>query len=95
MSGGWGFFYPLSTIHQARTTMPHMPGSRLSIKGSAGLVVAFGTVVALLILLPAYRIFFAISLAIAAIVVVILRLWHKLRPVHLEEADDKRPLKLS
>ena len=71
-----------------------MTGPRLSIKGSAGLVVAIGTVVALLILLPAYRIFFAISLGIAAVVVVILYFWHKLRPVRLEEADDKRPLKL-
>jgi hypothetical protein len=63
-------------------------------KGSAGLVVAVGTVVALLILLPAYRIFFAISLGIAAIVTVILRLWHKFRPVRISDAEDKRPLKL-
>ena len=63
-------------------------------KGSAALVVAVGTVVVLLILLPAYRFFFAIGLAIAAIVTVILRLWHKLRPVRLDDAEDKHPLKL-
>ena len=39
-------------------------------KGTAALVVAVGTVVALLILLPAYRIFFAISVAIAIIVAI-------------------------
>jgi hypothetical protein len=64
-------------------------------KGSASLIVALATVVALLVLLPAYRIFFAISLGIAAVVVVILSIWHKLRPVRLDDPDDKRPLKLS
>ena len=63
-------------------------------KGTAGLVVAIATVVALLVLLPAYRIFFAISLGIAAIVVGILYFWHKLRPVRIDETDDKHPLKL-
>lgn len=66
----------------------------LSVKGSAALVVAIGTVLALLIFLPAYRIFFLISLGIAVIVVAILYLWHKLRPVRLEDVEDKRPLKL-
>lgn len=63
-------------------------------KGSAALLVAIGTVVALLVLLPAYRIFFAISLGIAIIVAVILYFWHKLRPVRLDDTNDKRPLKL-
>ena len=63
-------------------------------KGSASLVVALGTVVALLVLLPSYRIFFAISLGIAIIVAVILYFWHKFRPVRIDDSDDKRPLKL-
>lgn len=63
-------------------------------KGSAALLVAIGTVVALLVLLPAYRIFFAISLGIAIIMAVILYFWHKLRPVRPEDVEDKRPLKL-
>jgi uncharacterized membrane protein YesL len=71
-----------------------MPGPRFSLKGSAALIVALGTIAVLLVMLPAYRIFFGISLAIAAIVTVILRVWHKLRPVRLDEAEDKRPLKL-
>jgi len=63
-------------------------------KGTAGLVVAIATVVALLVWLPAYRIFFAISLGIAIIVAAILYFWHKLRPVRPEDVEDKRPLKL-
>ena len=63
-------------------------------KGSAALVVAIGTVVALLILLPAYRVFFAISVGIAIIVAATLYFWHKLRPVRPEDVEDKRPLKL-
>jgi hypothetical protein len=73
------------------TDRPH-PGS--SLKGPAGLIVAVATVVALLVFLPAYRIFFAISLGIALIVAAILHLWHKLHPVRLEDVDDKHPLKL-
>lgn len=71
---------------------PEQPGSGR--KGSAALVVAIGTVVALLILLPAYRVFFAISLGIAIIVAVILYFWHKFRPVRPEDVKNKRPLKL-
>jgi len=65
-----------------------------SLKGRAALVVAIGTVVALLIFLPAYRVFFAISLGIAIIVAAILYFWHKLRPVRPEDVDDKHPLNL-
>ena len=66
----------------------------MSLKGSAGLIVAVGTVVALLILLPGYRLFFAISIGIAIVVAAILYFWHKLRPVRPEDVEDKRPLKL-
>ena len=65
-----------------------------SLKGRAALIVAIGTVVALLIFLPAYRIFFAISLAIAVIVAAILYFWYKLRPVRPEDVDNNRPLNL-
>ena len=64
------------------------------LKGRAALIVAIGTVVALLIFLPVYRIFFAISLGIAIIVAAILYFWHKLRPVRPEDIEDKRPLNL-
>ena len=65
-----------------------------SLKGRGALIVAIGTVAALLIFVPAYRIFFAISLGIAIIVAAILYFWHKLRPVRPEDVDDKRPLNL-
>jgi hypothetical protein len=74
--------------------MAARPAFGLPVKGSAGLVVAVGTVVALLILLPAYRIFFAISVGIAIIVAAILYFWHKLRPIRPEDFDDKHPLNL-
>jgi hypothetical protein len=65
-----------------------------SLKGRAALIVAVGTVVGLLIFLPAYRIFFAISLGIAIVVAAILYFWHKLRPVRIDDTDDKHPLNL-
>ena len=64
------------------------------VKGRAALIVAIGTVVALLIFLPLYRIFFAISLGIAIIVAAILYFWHKLRPVRPEDIEDKHSLNL-
>ena len=66
----------------------------VSLEGRAALIVAVGTVIGLLVFLPAYRIFFAISLGIAAVVVVILYFWHKLRPVRIDDVDDKHPLNL-
>jgi len=65
-----------------------------SLKGRAALIVGIGTVVAPLIFLPAYRIFFAISLGIAIIVAAILHFWHKLRPIRPEEIEDNHPLNL-
>jgi hypothetical protein len=74
--------------------MAGRPQLAVSVKGRAGLVVAIGTVVALLVFLPAYRIFFVISVGIAIIVAAILYFWHKLRPVRPEDVDDKHPLNL-
>ena len=72
---------------------PH-PDSGSWKRGTAALIIAVATVVALLVFPPAYRIFFAISLGIAVVVVFILYLWHKLRPIRPEDVEDKRPLKL-
>ncbi len=66
----------------------------LSFKGSAGLIVAIAVVAILLIALPAYRLFFAISVGIGIVVAGILVLWHRLKPIKPEDVDDKRPLKL-
>jgi hypothetical protein len=71
----------------------HEPRGGISFKGTAGLVVAVSVVTLLLVALPAYRLFFVISVAIGVVVAGILYLWHKLKPVKSEDVD-KRPLKL-
>lgn len=69
------------------------PRTGIAFKGSAGLVIAIAVVVILLVALPAYRLFFVISVGIGVVVAAILYLWHKLKPVKPEDVD-KRPLKL-
>ena len=71
-------------------------GSRsgFSLKGSAGLVVAVVVVAILLIALPAYRLFFLISVLIGLIIAGGLALWHKLHPLKEEDIEPKRPLGL-
>jgi peptidoglycan biosynthesis protein MviN/MurJ (putative lipid II flippase) len=70
------------------------PEPRLSFRGSASVVVAVAVVAILLIWLPAYRLFFVISLAIGAVVAGILHLWGKYRPIKEEDVEQKRPLGL-
>ena len=67
---------------------------RISLRGSAALVVALAVVVILLIAFPAYRWFFAISVGIGVGVAAILFVWHKLRPIREEDVDNKHPLGL-
>jgi MFS family permease len=71
-------------------------GSRfgLSLKGSAGLIVAIVVVAVLLIALPAYRWFFLISVLIGLVIAGGLTLWHRLRPIKGEDVESKRPLGL-
>ncbi len=70
-------------------------GVRLSLKGSAGLFVAIAVVVILLIALPAYRLFFLISIAIGLGVAGILFFWHRYKPIkEADVQDSKRPLGL-
>ena len=66
----------------------------ISIRGSAGLVVAIAVVAILLISFPAYRWFFLISVAIGIVVAGILFLWRKYVPIKEEEVENKRPLGL-
>jgi cytosine/uracil/thiamine/allantoin permease len=70
------------------------PAPRFSLKGKLGLIVAVAVVVILLVALPAYRIFFAISVAIGVVVAGILYLWNKYRPVKEAEEENKKPLGL-
>ena len=71
-------------------------GSRFgfSLKGSAGLIVAVVVVAVLLIMLPAYRWFFLISVLIGLVIAGGLALWHKLHPIEDEDVEPKRPLGL-
>ncbi len=70
--------------------------SRLSLglQGSAALLVALAVVAILLITLPAYRIFFLISVLIGLVIAGGLALWHKLRPIKDDDVENKRPLGL-
>jgi hypothetical protein len=68
---------------------------RIPIRGTAALLTAAVIVAVTLIWLPAYRLFFAISVGFGIIVAAALYLWHKLRPVRDEDVQNKRPLGLS
>jgi len=68
--------------------------SGLSLKGSGGLVIAITVVAILLIALPAYRIFFLISVLIGLVIAGALSIWHKFHPIEEPDAENKRPLGL-
>ena len=68
-----------------------LPGS---FKGSAGLIVAIAVVAVLLIALPAYRLFFLISVLIGIVIAGGLTLWHRWRPIKEKDVDNKHPLGL-
>jgi hypothetical protein len=73
------------------------PRSRFSLglQGSAALFVAIAVVALLLIALPAYRLFFLISVLIGLVIAGGLTLWHRLHPITEEDVQQpKRPLGL-
>ncbi|MFZ1916885.1 MAG: hypothetical protein WAU58_04870 [Terriglobales bacterium] len=72
------------------------PRSRLSLglQGSAALFVALAVVAILLVTLPAYRIFFLISVLIGLVIAGGLALWHGLHPIKDVDVENKRPLGL-
>ncbi len=67
---------------------------RVSMKGTTSLLVAAVVVAVVLIFLPAYRLFFGISVLIGIAVAGILFLRNKYFPVKEEKIDHKRPLGL-
>jgi len=73
-----------------------MSYSRLSLglRGSTALLTAIAVVVILLVTLPAYRLFFGISVLIGLIIAAALTLWHRLHPIEEVEVENKRPLGL-
>ena len=68
-------------------------GEKRNARGLAGLIVIAIAITVLVIMLPAARWFFLISVAVGLVVAGGLHLWHKFRPLR-EEDVDKRPLKL-
>jgi hypothetical protein len=70
------------------------PRLSLGLQGSAALFVAIAVVAVLLIALPAYRLFFLISVLIGLVIAAGLTLWHRLRPIKEEDLEKKRPLGL-
>jgi uncharacterized membrane protein YqjE len=72
-------------------------GNRLGslFPGRTGLFAAILIVAVLLIGLPAYRLFFAVSVLLGLAIAGALHLWHKYKPVKEAEVhDDKHPLGL-
>jgi hypothetical protein len=67
---------------------------KIPVRGTAALLTAVAIVVATLIWLPAYRLFFVISVGIGLVVAGALFLWHKFRPVREEDIHNKHPLGL-
>jgi uncharacterized membrane protein YqjE len=67
----------------------------IPIRGTAALVVAAAIIAATLIWLPAYRLFFAISIGIGVVIAAALCLWRRFRPVRDDDVENKRPLGLS
>jgi hypothetical protein len=68
------------------------PRLSLGLQGSAALVVAITVVAILLITLPAYRLFFLISLLIGLVIAGGLTLWYRLHPIREVDVENKRPL---
>lgn len=67
---------------------------KIHVRGTAALITAALVVAITLIWLPAYRIFFAISIGIGILVAGVLFLWRKFRPVREDDVSKKNPLGL-
>ncbi|HZQ70226.1 MAG TPA: hypothetical protein VFA68_16990 [Terriglobales bacterium] len=68
---------------------------RFPVRGTAALIVAIAVIMVPFVLLPAYRIFFLVSLGIGIVVAGILYLWRMYRPIREEDIHNtKRPLGL-
>jgi hypothetical protein len=72
-------------------------GNRFSslFPGRSGLIAAVAVVAVLLIGLPAYRVFFLVSVVLGLAIFGLLQLWYKYKPVKSEDVhDNKHPLGL-
>ena len=70
------------------------PRLSLGLQGSAALIAAVTVVGVLLISLPAYRLFFLISVLIGLVIAGGLTLWHRFHPIREVDVNNKRPLGL-
>jgi predicted membrane channel-forming protein YqfA (hemolysin III family) len=70
------------------------PRRRFSFQGALSLVAAGLAVTVFLILVPATRWFFVISVVLGCGIAGILYLWHKFKPIKDKDVDHKRPLGL-
>jgi hypothetical protein len=66
-----------------------------ALKGGAGLVLTAAVVVGVLIWLPAARWFLLFAVLVGIVIALAMHLWHKHRPVKVDDYNDKRPLGLS
>jgi hypothetical protein len=73
--------------------VPNQPATTPS-KTPTGLIVAALIVALVLIFLPAYRVFFGVSVGVGVLVWGILSWWHKYKPLKDEDVHGKRPLGL-
>jgi hypothetical protein len=70
------------------------PRLSLGLRGSTALLIAVAIVTIVFITLPAYRVFFLISLLIGLLIAGGLTLWHRLHPIKEKDLENKRPLGL-
>jgi len=68
---------------------------RIPIRGTMALLASAAIMGVTLLWLPAYRLFFVISVGIGIVVAAILYFWNKFHPVREEDVENKRPLGLS
>ena len=71
-----------------------MPRMTIRVKGTTGLLIAAAIILVFLVELPAYRVFFAISLGLGIVIAAILYLRNKYFPVREKDVENKRPLGL-
>jgi len=67
------------------------------LRGAGALLVAIASIIALLVALLAYRLFFLVSIIIGVSggAALVLHFWNKFHPVKEEDVNNKRPLGLS
>jgi hypothetical protein len=71
-----------------------LPRMSIRVKGTTGLLIAAAIIIIFLVGLPAYRVFFLISLGLGIVIAGLLYLRNKYYPVSDKDVENKRPLGL-